>query len=232
MTEKKDNDWTELDALFDSILDEFADTEHGAEVFRKLNELFAGTFDTDYVEAVSYLKSRCFFREPVAFQDVADSFWNEYNPKGAESPFPFLQGDLIHSRTVVPPTGVALPSGIAYWQVLSRDCDLPKVPWIRVAPVYSIPLGKKSQRKGALKDAALFRSPRVFAMPPIDEADLALYSDFTTPCFIAHADRNRPDQVRSLTPSAWHLFASVLVARAAKADIRESMALRSIEPVE
>lgn len=218
----------ELDERLDAILERFSEAEHGARCFREISALFKEHFGADYDGAVDYLSRRGFYREAVRFDDIPKEFWDEFNPRGADSPFPFLQGDLVRSRYVVGPSGVAVPQDNEYWQVLSRDCDTPKSKWIRVAPVRVVPQGK-NQRKGRLKDGALFRSPGVFAMPPLKGGERGLYTDLTTPFFIKGDHRMQPDAVCSLTSLAWRLFSSVIVAGSARVDARESSALRERE---
>ena len=166
------------------------------------------------------------------------ALWEAHGNESPE-PFPFLQGDVVRTSDVVPPAGVALPD-VSLWQVLARDCDTYKAPWLRVAPVYSVDgrlaADPATDRASLFKQALLLRSPHRFPIPPFEgdpeRGVRGHFADFTVPCHVAQARARGAIQVASLTETGWLLFCAVLVASASRLEnLGESVALRCLPAV-
>ncbi len=218
---------------FNQIVEEAERDLHGTKTFVDLNGLFNEEFKMKPGRAMAFLGATNLARRPVRSADIrleapealmAAGLPGDYDP----GDFPFLQGDIIKSKSVVPLTGTALPH-TSFWQVVSRDCDSARAAWVRVSPVVFVSKGDPDWQRYLV--GLVFRSPNLSSLPPIAcvNDDKGLLTDLKHPYFLERSDCNLSTQIPSLTETGWHLFCATLAATINQVkDMNESLALRRL----
>lgn len=135
-------------------------------------------------------------QDVISFDDVKDQLWESEKDR-QDNYFPFLQGDIVSTKSVLIP-GLAHSGGDhSLWIVKSADCDIARVePFVEVSPIFPVFLDKsKNSDEVSSKWAAAWNlgSDRSFPIPPLqcddDQSDIAGYiADLTSPGFIKRAD--------------------------------------------
>jgi len=219
------------DDLFNKLIADLAKSCHGSAELRAVKGFLANDLKkTSQREAFLFPK---LVQAAITWDAVKDTVWADAE-KREENRFPFLQGDVIGTTTVLALGMAEITQDHDLWLVLSPDCDCVRSSYVRVAPVFAVKKGPKvdndrTQRFGySLKLA----SPKAFPLPPlpgdIDQDLRGYFADLETPYFIAADDKGLATSYASMTMAAWHLLNGLIQENETRAaDIAEATAIRT-----
>jgi hypothetical protein len=174
-------------------------------------------------------------QDVVCFDKVKNEIWQIDIEKNR---FPFLQGDIVATKSVLVPGQAHSAGEQSLWLVKSADCDIARVePFIEVSPLFSIHSEKSKNSENLMtKWASAWKlsSDRSFPVPPLqsdsDDQDLAGYiPDLTSPGFIRREDFPLVSPINSQTKIGWILLKNLLHRRYMRAvHTKDAYALRGM----
>jgi hypothetical protein len=215
-------------------IDELGKTIHDDQIFKEI-QVILGKFKNTQ-QRRSLLAPRM-LQDVISFDCVKDVMWQSENDR-EKNRFPFLQGDIVATKSVLVPGQAHSAGEQSLWLVKSADCDIARVePFIEVSPLFPVRLDKSKNSDDLMtKWAAAWKlgSDRSFPVPPLlcdcDDADLAGYiADLTSPGFIRREDFPLVSPINSQAPVGWILLKNLLHRRYTRAvHLKEAYALRGI----
>lgn len=170
----------DLSEAFRTLVEDIENSAHGCDLSKIKNfmsERFSSTSEREH-----FLK-KTLTRKPIAWDSVKKSTWEKEEEQDSNK-FIFVQGDIINT-TMVSALGIAeSEQDHACWMVLSPDCDCIRSRYVRVAPVFQVPLGK-SEHSQRYSLALKFSNCKAFYIPlikeEIDDGIRGYYADLEEP---------------------------------------------------
>jgi len=216
---------------FQKLIDDLAKSCHGSHELIAI-KAFLSTDLKKTSEREAFLLPKL-AQAAITWDAVKESVWPDPAKREANR-FPFLQGDVIGTTTVLA-LGIAESSQLHdLWLVLSPDCDCVRSAFVRVAPVFAVHKGSKidNDRSQRLGYSLKLGSPKAFPLPPLpgdDDLDLRGYfADLEEPYFITAQDKALATQYASMTIEGWHLLNGLIQENETRAaDIAEATAIRT-----
>lgn len=216
---------------FQKLVNELAANCHGSQELKAVkNFLSIELKKTSEREAFLLPK---LIQAAVTWDAVKDSVWADHAKREANR-FTFLQGDVIGTTTVLALGMAESTQSHDLWLVLSPDCDCVRAPYVRVAPVFAVYRGARTDndRSQRLGHSLKLGSPKAFPLPKLpgdDDNELRGYfADFEVPYFIAAEDKGFATQYSTMTMAGWHLLNGLIQENETRAaDIVEASAIRT-----
>ncbi len=163
---------------------------------------------------------------PIEWENIREQVWPNNEITQNNNKFPFLQGDIISTKSVLIPGQARSDYSADYWIVKSIDCDIARVePYCTLSPLIpmpAVPANQPHELKQKFAAAWGLTSDRSFPIPPLrfdtDSEDIIGYiADLSEPGFIQREDFPLASVVNSLTTTGWILFQNTLHRRASRA---------------
>jgi len=195
---------------------------HDDGIFREIKSILS-KFPT--TEQRRGLLAPWLLQDVITYENVKDTLWSRKEEKEANR-FPFLQGDIVSTKSVLVPGQAHSGGSQSLWIVKSADCDIARVePFVEVSPLFPVKFDKtKNSPELMTKWAAAWKlgSDRSFPVPPLqcdcDQTDLVGYiADLTSPGFIRREDFPLVSPINSQAPVGWILFKNLLHRRYTRA---------------
>ncbi|MBP9706493.1 MAG: hypothetical protein KBD78_02555 [Oligoflexales bacterium] len=220
-------------AIFKKI-DQLGRTIHDDQIFKEIQSILGEFKNTQ--QRRDLLASKM-LQDVINFDNVKDVMWPNENDR-EKNRFPFLQGDIVATKSVLVPGQAHSASGQSLWLVKSADCDVARVePFVEVSPLFPVRFDKSKNSEDLMtKWAAAWKlgSDRSFPIPPLqcdtDDSDLAGYiADLTSPGFIRREDFPLVSPINSQASVGWILLKNLLHRRYTRAvHMKEAYALRGM----
>lgn len=219
------------DDRFQKLIDDLAKSCHGSTELKALKAFLSNDLTkTPQREAFLFPK---LVQAAITWDAVRDAVWKDADKREANR-FPFLQGDVIGTTTVLALGMAETTQTHDLWLVLSPDCDCVRSAYVRVAPVFAVQKDPKADndRTQRLGYSLKLASPKAFPLPPLpgdSDSDLRGYfADLETPYFISADDKWLATPYASMTMAGWHLLNGLIQENETRAaDIAEATAIRT-----
>src|SRR5262249_13022947 len=120
------------------------------------------------------------------------------------------------------------------WLVLSPDCDCVRARYVQVAPVFPVYNGMAADdaRVQRFGHALRLRTTKAYPVPPLlgdDDPGLRGYfADLEVPYYICEEHEGLATPYASMTVVGWHLLNALIQEKETRADIAESVSIRTI----
>lgn len=208
------------DDEYDRILSRIKTTAHGSRDLRDFS-----TFLVSLKKKKRELLAQKLMQEAIPWEVNKERNTWATEEEARKNQYWFLQGYLIDSAHVIGPRGV---ESHRRWLVLSVDCDCVRSPYVFLGKLVAVDDSQESKEKLAL--ASAFKSPRLFPVPPFENAGSWCIADLETPYFIEREHIPLSTSLASLTIDGWHILNAALQERYTRSiNDAESEHLRAIE---
>jgi hypothetical protein len=183
-------------------------------------------------ERESFLLPRL-LQTAISWEAVKESVWPDSAIQEANC-FSFLQGDIVETTTVLALGMTESSQTHDLWMVLSPDCDCVRGAFIRIAPVFAVYKGRRSDSDSAQRfgHSLKLSSPKAFPLPVLPgdcDPDLRGYfADLEIPYFIDEQSKGWATPCASMTMSGWHLLNGLIQDKETRSvNIPEATAIRT-----
>ena len=174
-------------------------------------------------------------QETILWDAVKDAIWSDDETRETNS-FPFLQGDIVGTASVLALGIAEISQEHDLWLVLSPDCDCVRSPFVRVAPLFPVFRGTREDfsRTQRFGHALKLTTHKAFALPLLfgdnPEELRGYFADLEVPYYIDQNAKTLATPYASMTVTGWHLLNGLIQDKETRSiNIREATAIRTIK---
>lgn len=216
---------------FNSLIKELARSCHGSTELKAVKSFLAKDL-VKTADRESFLLPKL-LQQAIIWDEVKKSVWPD-KPTQDANHFQFLQGDVIGTTMVLALGTAESNQDHDLWLVLSPDCDCVRAKYVRVAPVFEVFKGQKSEVEKTQRFGYTLKlaSTKAFPLPPIpgdSDPDLRGYfADLEEPFYINKSDMGFATPYAPMTVEGWHLLNGLIQENETRAaNIAEATAIRT-----
>jgi hypothetical protein len=231
------------EAQFQSLVDDLAASCHGSVALAAIQSFLRNTL-TKLAQREEFLLPRL-MQAAIRWPEIKNHVWPESTMQ-EKNRFPFLQGDVIGTTTVLALGIAEISQKHDCWLVLSPDCDCVRASYVRVAPVFAVRNGtaddlekgeerlEHQQRLQRFGHSLSLNTPKAFPLPCLPGDDHSAlkgyFADLEIPYYLDKDNKGLATPYASMTVVGWHLLNGLIQHKETRAvDIAEAVAIRTIK---